>query len=232
MKGNQMELSPYYTKQVECLHCRKKFNTTKIRSKFVKLHSQESDFQPIYANDINPLYYYIMVCEHCGFSYTEDFSKYFAPAIKEQIDAQISSKWVNRSYGEERTVEEAIAAYKLAYLSGTIKKEKSITLAGITLRTAWLYRNLGDVEQEKRFLYISRDLYIESYSQQDYEGTQMSEERVLYMIAELSRRLGDLEESTRYFSRVIEKQKTSIEPKVIEMAKEQWRLIREQKEIS
>lgn len=225
-----MELSPYYTKQVECLHCRKKFNTTKIRSKFVKLHSQESDFQPIYANDINPLHYYIMVCEHCGFSYTDDFSKYFAPAIKEQIDAQIASKWVNRSYGGERTIDEAISTYKLAYLSGTIKKEKPISLAGITLRTAWLYRNLDDYEQEKRFLFISRDLYIESYSQQDYEGTQMSEERVLYLIAELSRRLGDLEEATRYFSRVIEKQKTSVEPKVIEMAKEQWRVIRELKE--
>jgi len=225
-----MELSPYYTKQVECLYCRKKFNTTKIRSKFVKLQSQESDFQPVYANEINPLYYYTFVCEHCGFSFTEDFNKYFAPTIKEQIEAHIASKWVSRSYGGERKIEEAISANKLAYLSGSIKKEKSITLAGITLRTAWLYRNIGDEEQEKRFLAISRDLYIESYSQQDYEGTQMSEERVLYMVAELSRRLDDMEEATRYFSRVIEKQKTSIEPKVIEMAKEQWRQIREEKE--
>lgn len=225
-----MELSPYYTKSVECLHCRKKFNTTKIRSKFIKLHSQDSDFRPIYANEVNPLYYYILVCEHCGFSFTDDFTKYFAPSIKEQIDALITSKWVSRSYGSERTIEEAIAAYKLAYLSGSIKKEKAIAIAGITLRTAWLYRSLGDDEQEMRFLSLSRNLYIESFSQQDYEGTQMSEERIMYMIAELSRRLGDLEEATRYFSRVIEKQKTSIEPKVIEMAKEQWRLIREQKE--
>jgi len=225
-----MELSPYYTKQIECLHCKKKFNTTKIRSKFVKLETQETDFQPVYAKEINPLFYYTFVCEHCGFSFTEDFTKYFAPSIKEQIEAAIASKWVNRSYGGERTIEEAITAYKLAYLSGSIKKEKSITMAGIALRTAWLYRILGEAEQESRFMAISRDLYIASYSSQDYEGTQMSEERVLYMIAELSRRLNDIDEATRYFSRVIEKQKTSIEPKVIDMAKEQWRLIREEKE--
>ena len=61
-------------------------------------------------------------------------------------------------------------------------------------------------------------------------GTQMSETRVLYLIAELSRRIGDVEYATRYFSKVIEKQSTSLEPKIVEMAKERWQEIRENKE--
>lgn len=226
-----MEVTPYYQKQIDCLHCNKKFNTTKVRSKFVKVEKQESDFQPVYANkEINPILYNVFVCEHCGFSFTEDFTKYFAPGIKEDIQAKISSNWNPHSFGEERTVEEAISAYKLAFLSGSIKKEKYVATAGLALRTAWLYRNVQNMEQEKRFVTIARDHYSSSYSNEDYSGTQMSEVRIIYMVAELSRRIGDREQATRFFSRVIEKQSTSIEPKLIELAKEQWQLMREENE--
>ena len=37
------------------------------------------------------------------------------------------------------------------------KKEKSISMAGITLRIAWLYRDEGNVEEEKRFMTIARN---------------------------------------------------------------------------
>ena len=50
------------------------------------------------------------------------------------------------------------------------------------------------------------------------------------LIAELSRRIGDIEYATRYFSKVIEKQSTSLEPKIIEMAKERWQEIRDEKQ--
>ncbi|WP_144512483.1 DUF2225 domain-containing protein [Bacillus sp. FJAT-22090] len=226
-----MELSPYYQKDIECLHCKQKFKTTKVRSKFVKVESHESDFQPIYQNkEINPLLYNIFVCEHCGFSFTEEFSKYYAPGVKEDIQEKIANKWVARSFGNERTINEGITAYKLGIFCGTIKKEKFINIAGLALRTAWLYRLLNKTEEELRFLEIARDRYVDSYSSDDYSGTQMSETKMLYLIAELSRRIGEMEYATRYFSKVIEKQSTSLEPKIVEMAKERWQEIRETRE--
>ncbi|AYC29962.1 DUF2225 domain-containing protein [Paenisporosarcina cavernae] len=226
-----MELSPFYTKQIECLHCKEKFEITKIRSKFVKVDHQETDFQPIYANpEVNPILYNAFVCEHCGFAFTEDFTKYFAPGVKDEIKEKISSKWIPRSLGGERNRTEAITAYKLAILSGTLKHEKHVTLAGLSMRTAWIYRLEEDTEQELRFVTLARNSYEESYSNEDYAGTQMSEVRVLYMIAELSRRIGDREKATRFFSRVIEKQKSTVEPKLIEMAKDRWQEMREEKE--
>ncbi|WP_391116661.1 MULTISPECIES: DUF2225 domain-containing protein [unclassified Psychrobacillus] len=226
-----MELSPYYQKDIECLHCKKKFKTTKVRSKFVKVEANETDFQPIYQNkEVNPLLYNVFVCEHCGFSFTEDFTKYFTPGVKEIIQQEVANKWVPHSFGNERSIEEGIMAYKLGIHIGALKKEKFINLAGLALRTAWLYRLQNKEDQEKRFMEIARDRYADSYSTEDYNGTQMSETRVLYLIAELSRRIGDIEFATRYFSKVIEKQSTSIEPKIIEMAKERWQEIRESKE--
>ncbi|SFQ63096.1 hypothetical protein SAMN05421670_3114 [Psychrobacillus psychrotolerans] len=226
-----MELTPYYQKDIECLHCKQKFKTTKVRSKFIKVESHHTDFQPIYENkEINPLLYNIFVCEHCGFSFTDDFTKYFAPGVKEIIQEQISSKWAPRTYGNERSIEEGIMTYKLGILSGTLKKEKFVNMAGLALRTAWLYRLQDKQEEEIRFLEMARNRYAESYSNDDYNGTQMSESRMLYLIAELSRKIGDIEYATRYFSKVIEKQNSSLEPTIVEMAKDRWQEIRAQKE--
>lgn len=227
-----MEISPYYQKDIECIHCKKKFKTTKVRTKFVKVDSHESDFQPVYQNkEVNPLLYNVFVCEHCGFSFTEEFTKYFATGVKEDIQEKIANKWIPRSYGDERNIQDGLTAYKLGILCGTIKNEKFVNIAGLALRTAWLYRLQNKTEEEQRFLEIARNRYADSYSTDDYNGTQMSEIRMLYLIAELSRRIGDMENATRYFSKVIEKQNTSIEPKIIEMAKDRWHEMRESKKI-
>lgn len=226
-----MIISPYYEKDVECLNCKKKFPTLKVRSKSIKVDHTESDFHPIYAdNQVNALYYNVFVCQHCGFSFTEDFNKYFAPGVKEQITIQISNNWIPHNFKSERTVFDAIQAYKLALLCATIKKEKFVIISGLTLRLAWLYRSINNTGQEQRFLKMARDFYMESFSTEDFSGTQMSSIRIMYMIAELSRRINDYQNATRFFSRVIESQRVGGEAKLIEMAKEQWELIREERE--
>lgn len=223
-----MEISPTYDKKTDCLNCKEKFTTTKIRSRFVRVTKHDSDLKPIYTDPtINPILYNVAVCPNCGFAYTDEFSSYFAPGVKDEITKMITSRWSGRSFGDERTNDEAIEAYKLAYLSASVKKEKSLTIAGITLRIAWLYDDVEDFEAGKRFRTVSRNFYTEAYSSGDHAGTQMSESRVLYLMAELSHQIGDKEEAIRNFSRVIESQRTSTDPKIIEMAKDRWQEIRE-----
>ena len=226
-----MEVSPFYEKKIECLYCKSSFPTLKVRSKNLRVAKSDTDFQPLYEeNQINALYYNVFVCEHCGFSFTEDFSKYFAPGVAEEIKTQISSRWVPHDFKGERTVFEAIQAYKLAFMCATIKKEKFVITAGLLLRLAWMYRSLHNDNQEKRFMKMARDHYMESYSTEDYRSTQMSDTRVMYMIAELSRRLEDYQIATRFFSKVIESQRSGGEAKLVDMAKEQWNLVREARE--
>lgn len=225
-----MELTPFYEKKIDCLHCKTSFPTLKVRSKFIKIAQTESDFQPIYTDDnVNALYYNVFVCQHCGFSFTEDFTKYFAPGIQDEINKQISNNWAPHNFKGDRTIFDAIQAYKLAFLCATIKKEKYVITSGLALRLAWLYRSLKNTGQELRFLKISRDHYMESFSNGDYSSTQMSETRMMYMVAELSRRIEDDENATRFFSRVIESQRVGGEAKLVEMAKEQWEIIRQKR---
>ncbi|PID18601.1 DUF2225 domain-containing protein [Sporosarcina sp. P35] len=224
-----VEISPFYDKKMLCLLCKEHFSTTKIRSRQVRVIDHDSDFRPIYINkEINPIFYNVAVCPNCGFAFTDDFAPYFAPGTKEMIAQNITAKWRSRSFGGIRTKEQAIEAYKLAYLSANFKKEKHLTMAGMMLRIAWIYREDENRAKEMRYLEISRNLYIQAFSEGDYVGTQMSETRVQYIIAELSWRINDRAEAIRNFSRVIETQKRSTEPTVIQMAKDRWQEIRDE----
>ena len=68
-------------------------------------------------------------------------------------------------------------------------------------------------EQEQRFINLALSEYQETYSIQDYQGTPVSEIRVLYLIGELYVRTGNIKESSKYFSKVIEQQKEQLKRK-------------------
>lgn len=225
------EVEPLFDREMKCLLCEQSSKTKKIRSRYIKVAEYDTDFCPKYAeNSINGLFYNIFVCPHCGYASSNDFSKYFAPGTKEALFEKVTSKWKTQSYGGKRSIDEAIITYKLASYCGMLKKEKHITLAGIYLRIAWLYRLKEDAAQEVRFLKLARQEYAESYSKGDFQGTQVSEIRILYLCGELSRRSGQIEDAIKYFSKVIEKQKTAIETSIIQMARDRWAEIKEAKQ--
>lgn len=223
------ELQPLYDKKCECMMCKTKFTTKKLRSRFVVVKSYDTDFAPTYENIENdPNLYFVAVCPKCGFSFTDDFAPYFPPGSKEIIDSKIAQQWLPRSFGEVRTNQVAAKTIKLAAYCGTLKKEKHVSIAGLFMRLAWIYRALLDHEQEQRFMKLAVDEYMEAYISDDYRGTQMTELRLLYMIAELSRRTGQVDQSVKYFSKVIEKQGSFNEAKIVEMARDRWQEIREE----
>lgn len=223
------QIEPLFDRDVECLLCKQSFKTKKIRSRFVKVAKYDTDFCPEYTeNTINGLFYNIFVCPHCGFSFSKEFSKYFAPGTKELIMEKVCSQWVPHSFSSERTIDDAIQTYKLASLCAILKKEKHITIAGLYLRVAWLYRLKQNHEQEIRFMKLSLHEYMESFSVGDYSGTQVSEVRILYIAGELSRRVGDMPAAIKYFSMVLERQKSAVETSIIQMARDRWAEIKEE----
>ncbi|MBT2643352.1 DUF2225 domain-containing protein [Bacillus sp. ISL-41] len=227
------QLVPLYDKKYTCAMCENSFTTKKVRSRFVKVLNFDTDFAPLYADGFeNPNFYYINVCPDCGYSFTDDFSSYFPPGAKQVIQDKICNQWVPHDYGAERTIQDALNTFKLAAYSSMLKKEKHIVTAGLYIRLAWLYRSTENLDQELRFLKLSLKEYTESYSTGDYKGTQVSELRLMYLIGELSRRIGNTQDAVRFFSKVIEKQRQSVEPQIIQIAKDRWQEMREDKVVS
>jgi len=225
------ELQPLFSRNLECHLCKEKFVTMKCRSKFIKVDHYDTDFCSIYKeNSVNGLLYNIFVCPKCGYSFSSDFSTYFPSGTMEELISNICNKWVPYDFSGERSIKEAIRTYKLAAYSATLKKEKHVIIAGLYLRAAWLYRLQGAKQQEQRFMELAFHAYTESFSREDYRGTQISDVRIVYLLGELARRTGKEETAIRYFSKVIENRKRTVETKLIEMAQERWQEIRAARE--
>lgn len=223
-------LKSYYEKKLTCIYCTKQFTSFRVRSRFAISYQTDSDFCAHYRGEnYNPQLYFVSVCPECGFAFTEEFTEQFSKGTKEIIRVQITEHWTKRNFGEVRNIQQALESYKLAILAGSLKKEKNAVLAGLCLRLAWLYRSEKNLEQETRFMGMAQNAYEESYVLSDFTGTSMSELKVLFMIGELSRRLGQATKAITYFTKIIQHKSAKEEPKMVNMAREQWRVTMEER---
>ena len=219
-------LQPLYDKKINCPFCESNFTSKKVRSRFIKPQKVDSDFCPLFKDtDYNPLFYYVLICPHCGFSFTEEFTKYFSQSVKDKVHKEITiKKDKNLDYCSERDYEKAVSSYKLAIYCAELVKEKHIVFAHLCLRLAWIYRGKGKREEELRFLKLSLSQYEKSYFNSDFDPEKVPELQILYMIGELNRRLGNFSEAVKYFSIVTEHDDKSRYMKYVNHSREQWKL--------
>lgn len=217
-----------YNKEIKCPVCGKKFVITKVRAKSCKVLSRDSDFCVNYE-ELNPLFYDVWVCEHCGYSaLSERFEKISHKEAKIILD-RISKLWNKRSFSGERDIDTAIEAFKLALLNLQVINARSVDMAKVCLRIGWLYRFKNDeTEKEKEFLKFALNLYNKTYEFERFPVDKLDEYTCMYMVAELNRRTDNLNDSIKWFSRLIGSQEARNNPTLIESAREQYSLLKEQ----
>lgn len=215
-------VEPLYQIKITCPHCEQQFQTSRVRPSFKKATATESDFNILYKQ-VNPDYYVVRVCPSCGFATSENFSEGMTSLQKSDFRNRLGDSWTSRDYGGERSWSDALQTYKLALLCAQIKQEKDRIMAGLLHHIAWLYREKGDTEQEQRFLQFALESYVRVF---ELEGVDVNNARLMYLLGEINRRLGNYHEAVRWFSRVINDKKI-LDSSMIRASREQWVQIRE-----
>lgn len=215
-----------FDKNVQCPVCSEEFRTKKVRTSKLRLVKQDEDFMPYYKEE-NPIKYKVFVCPNCGFAATEEKYDSISSLGKGKIEKEVSSKWKKRSYGNIRTVDEAIETCKLALYEGQLLEESRVYLGSIALNIAWLHRMKEEEDEEKRFLEIAKKLYEDAYYKEDLLNTNMDEVKLSYLVGELYRRLGDSKTAVQWFNTVVRNSNSNSNPIIRKMALEQWRLAKE-----
>lgn len=187
----------YYESKLECNFCKKKYTTFKVRPGRFKVVSQDTDFMPIYEG-LNPLLYEVAICPHCGYAHHKSMTRTYGPFLQLIEEMYINQLQKVMNICEERTLDEAIASFKLAYLVAKASMEESLIMANFALKIAWLYRLKEDQESEIHYLRSARELFGKSFA-----SNKEGEERLQYLNAELSLRIGDIEDAKKGFSRLI-----------------------------
>lgn len=216
-----------YNKKIMCPVCNREIEVTKVKTKACKVKSQDTDMCVHYEN-INVLFYDVWVCESCGYAALQDkFEGLFTRDIK-AIKEKISSHWTKRSFVGERDVDKALEVFKLALLNLNVRNAKSSELAKVCLRIAWLYRFKGDNYKEMEFLNFALNSYNDAYQKERFPLDKLDEFTCMYIIAELFRRVGKLDDAVIWFSRLVASPDARRNPKLIDMARDQYQLTKDQ----
>lgn len=215
-----------FDKSINCPVCLKEFTTKKVRASRLRLLKRDEDFLNYY-NNVNPISYAVFVCPNCGYSASESKFEGISRDGINVIKNNIYSKWVKRDFGGVRTTGHAIETYKLALLQGTMLGFTNLELGNICLNIGWLLRIEENEDEEKRFLKLARDKFIEAYNNESLSGTNMDDAKITYLIAELSRRINEADEALKWFVICLALPGIKMNPALDNMAREQWKLSKE-----
>lgn len=107
-----------------CPICGESTRIIKLKSRIIAEKTDE-DFC-VHYKGINPYFYHIWFCEHCGFA--ADEAHFLAPMAsrhKQKIRDFLQGRQLGLDFTEERGVPEAIASYKLASTTPTSSTRRS-----------------------------------------------------------------------------------------------------------
>lgn len=214
-----------YIKNIKCPVCKKNFDVTKVKSSAFRVSTRDTDFC-VYYEGIDPLFYDVWVCENCGYASQNDKFDEIRPAEIDKIASSISSRWSKRSYAGERSIDVALEAFKLALYNLKVREAKQSDIARICLRIAWLYR-MKKEDKEIDFLNFAVNCYTDTYEKEEFPVDKLDEYTCMYMIGELQRRVGNIAESIKWFSRLIGSPEARKNQSLIESAREQFQLVKD-----
>ncbi len=215
----------YYKKTIKCPVCLFEFSTTRIKIKSIKVEKKDKDFCVHYRN-YNPMYYEIFICPNCGYGASNNSFNDVDYKEKNILMKAFAGREIGRDFGGIRSHTDAVDSFKIALYTANLKKAKSSIIAGLALKIAWMYRYIED-NKELSFLNLAAKYYKEAYDTEDFTESDINEVMVAYLIGEISRRIGELEESIIWFNRVIEHTNKDKNIRIEKLAREQWRNVRE-----
>lgn len=222
-KDDTNPLNFLYDKSYTCPVCNEQIKTKAIKNAKTRLISKDTDLMPRHE-PINPMFYDVVICPKCGYA---ALAKYFDKIKHEQtlaIKSTITPKFKPRLYPDLYDVDIAIERYKLALLNSVVKNSKMSERAYTCLKIGWMYRLKEDSENEQKFLEQALIGFKEAFTKEPFPICGMDTYTLIYLLGELSRRLGLYEDALKWFGKVIVT--PGVNPKLKEMAREQKDLIK------
>lgn len=215
------------SKEFICPLCGTSFHSLRPRMTKLQVVDRETDFLVVYK-DFNPYLYHISVCPSCGYAANEKRFFDLRTVQINNIKHYLLNRWSCKDFGGIRTPEEGVVCYKLAIPIYEVAKFSSFELAMLTLHLGWLYRFAKNKAQELRFLNVSKSRFIDAYVQEDFRSAEsFNEGKLCYLIAELSRRVGDKKNAIMYMETAL-KHRDILSSKIMsDLARDQWMLIKE-----
>lgn len=226
--------NPIWLKEVKCPACDTVFKTARVRPSALKIKKGEADFHKVYE-DLCPLLYAVTSCPYCNYSArNDDFDgktlEYHPEILKLAIAIKDSKKNLKFPETKETDMETAVKKHLLAItFAKQYKPEDPLTIAGLYMHIAWMYRENGNTEKDLEYQKMALDYYVKTFEKGSHIPEKLGEPGILYLIGELNRVLGNDNEAVTWFSRVVKNSQIKNFPNIENLARDAWEKITEKK---
>ncbi len=207
-----------FDKSYICPVCDAEFKSKMVRTGKAKLISADSDLRPKYQG-IDPLKYDAILCPKCGFASLNRYFNFVMSSQAKMIKEQISSTFIFKGSDDKiYSYDEAIMRHKMALFNTVVKRGKTSERAYTCLKLAWLFRGKAEEmiqagaskeeiegirKEEIEFLKNAHEGFESAFSKETFPMCGMDQHTVVYMIAELSRRIGKIDDAKRWVTKVL-----------------------------
>lgn len=217
--------SSLYDRTVKCPICNYEFKTKDVKSSTIRIASKDSDTFIRYSSPANPYFYNVWICPSCGYANMRSDFNNINKHQKELIKEYITPQWTGKKYPEIYNVNIAIERFKLSLYNSIVSKGKYSTIAMNCLKIAWMYRLIDNKNSENIYMKQAIKDFCNAYINEDFPIYGMNQATMMYLIGELYRRIGDNENSLKWFSKLITTQ--GADQKIKDIARDQRDLIKE-----
>lgn len=218
----------FYQQEQPCPVCGQKFPVTKVRKSMLTVDQRDTDLYN-HCSPVDPNFYTVIACPHCGYAASDAHFGQVTPQEKPLITQALAGRGTPPDLTGERDSDRALQAMEQALFCAQARHAKPSVLAGLYLKAAWVLRAARD-PREPAYLVQALENYRQAYQSETLPLGKMSELTLTYLIGELARRTGNLNEAVNWFYQVVNSPEASQEPQILNQAREQWRSTREQAE--
>jgi len=209
-----------FNRKYTCPLCRKETSSLMPRSKYVQVSRTDTDLCTYYRL-VNPTFYYVVVCTHCGFAFPQDARDPLRPAVFRELEKDMPFTGAPEQFSGLRNIDRAIETYRLVVKCQALVKAKNSLLGRLYLRLGCLYRQKGVPEEEQECLQKARD-YLEQAYTGEYITDPRGEMNLIYLVGELYGRLGNVAEAIQWFSKVTTHPYRNSYRYIVNRARDRW----------
>lgn len=204
-------------KEATCPVCESHFKHSIVRKIKIKNVGSDIDLRHYYE-PVDPLYYDITTCSQCGYAADAIFFDTLKRAQRDKLVTELSKQYTSVKYPAVYTAKETLAMIKQAFFCADIKESLKSEKAYLCLKTAWLFRDLGDKEKEMKFLESAALGFEAAYTEEEFPICTMDNYTYRYLIGAINYLCGEYEKSSRWIYEIVAEQ--NINPRLKKRAED------------
>ncbi len=209
--NNDEVMSKILQKKMNCPICKTEFIAPRVRTPKIRLHSTDDDLRPYYEG-IDTVAYEVITCTVCGYSAIAKTFENINDLNRVAVEKYLLENYKKREWPLIVDTQTAIEKFLLALQCLESRKGNVGEKAYIYLKLSWLFRVHTRENALESELFCQKK-FIESaektFAELRFPVLDFEESVFLYLIGEISRRVGDYERANKYIGKVLIDRNTS-----------------------